>query len=51
MNKSFITDSASILFIALSFVVPEHYHAPILFIGLFALSGAITNQLAIHMLF
>ncbi len=51
MNKSFITDSASMLFIALSFVVPEHYHTPILFIGLFALSGAITNQLAIHMLF
>ena len=51
MNKSLMTDICSVLFIVLSFVVPEHYHTPILFIGLFALSGAITNQLAIHMLF
>ena len=27
------------------------YHNPLLFTGLFALSGAVTNQLAIHMLF
>jgi len=51
MNKSFITDSISILLIALSFIAPEPYHNAILFTGLFALSGAITNQLAIHMLF
>ena len=41
----------SILFIVISFMVPQYYHMPLLFIGLFALSGAITNQLAIHMLF
>lgn len=35
----------------LSFVVPQEYHAPMLFTGLFAFSGAVTNQLAIHMLF
>ena len=51
MSKSFITDSISIFFIGISFFVPEVYHTPVLFIGLFALSGAITNQLAIYMLF
>ena len=51
MSKSFITDTLSILLIGLSFVVPETYYHAVLFTGLFALSGAITNQLAIHMLF
>ncbi len=51
MSKSLITDVLSILLIGLSFIVPEMYHDPLLFTGLFALSGAITNQLAIHMLF
>ncbi len=51
MSKSLITDVLSILLIGLSFVVPETYHNPLFFTGLFALSGAITNQLAIHMLF
>ena len=51
MSKSLITDILSILLIGLSFIVPEMYHDPLLFTGLFALSGAITNQLAIHMLF
>ena len=46
-----MTDILSILLIGLSFVVPQSYHNPLLFTGLFALSGAITNQLAIHMLF
>ena len=51
MNKSFVTDLFSIFLIGISFVVPTQYHNPVLFTGLFALSGAITNQLAIHMLF
>jgi uncharacterized membrane protein YheB (UPF0754 family) len=51
MNKSLMTDLFSILLIAISFIVSEQYHNPLLFTGLFALSGAITNQLAIHMLF
>ena len=51
MSKSFLTDLLSILLIALSFVVSEDYKQAVLFTGLFALSGAITNQLAIHMLF
>jgi uncharacterized membrane protein YheB (UPF0754 family) len=51
MNKSLITDLLSISLIGLSFIVPEAYHTAVLFTGLFALSGAVTNQLAIHMLF
>lgn len=51
MSKSLITDTLSILLIGLSYIVPVQYHDVLLFTGLFALSGAITNQLAIHMLF
>lgn len=50
INKSFITNSIALLFIALSFAL-ERFSQPLLYTGLFALSGAITNQLAIHMLF
>ena len=50
MSKSLITDLLSLLVIGLSFLVPSTYHDLFLFTGLFALSGAITNQLAIHML-
>lgn len=51
MNKSFITDTLSILLIGVSFIIPPQYQNALLFTGLFALSGAVTNQLAIHMLF
>ena len=51
MSKSSITDIVSISLVGISFVVPQQYREPLLFTGLFALSGAITNQLAIHMLF
>ena len=51
MSKSLITDLLSILLIGLSFIVPSPYHDHVLFTGLFAFSGAVTNQLAIHMLF
>ena len=51
MSKSLITDLFSLLLIGVSFLVPSTYHDVMLFTGLFALSGAITNQLAIHMLF
>ncbi len=51
MNKSLITDIFSILLIGMSYLIPAQYHHAVLFTGLFALSGAVTNQLAIHMLF
>lgn len=51
INKSFITNliAAILVFIALFIDVSiAHYF---LYTGLFALSGALTNQLAVHMLF
>jgi len=49
-NKSFITNTLALLFVLCSFIVPFYSNA-LLYTGLFALSGAITNQLAIYMLF
>ena len=51
MNKSLITNLVAILLIILSLIIETQYASILLFSGLFALSGAITNQLAIHMLF
>ena len=51
LSKSTITDMVSMSFIGISISAPEPYATPLLMTGLFALSGAITNQLAIHMLF
>ena len=51
MDKGFLTNLTALVFVGVSFVVPEVYAKYLLFAGLFALSGALTNQLAIHMLF
>lgn len=51
MNKSHWTDLLSILLIGSAYLLPDPYHTPMLMAGLFAFSGAVTNQLAIHMLF
>jgi uncharacterized membrane protein YheB (UPF0754 family) len=51
MNKSFLTNSVALLLIALSLLPLGEFSKPLLYAGLFALSGALTNQLAIHMLF
>ncbi len=50
-NKSFITNLIAIIFIIISYYIELKYSSYFLFTGLFALSGALTNQLAIHMLF
>ena len=50
LNKSLTTNTIALLLIGVSFVFLEIKEA-LLFTGLFALSGALTNQLAIHMLF
>ena len=50
-NKSFITNFISIVFVGLSFIIPQEFSKYFLNIGLFALSGAVTNQLAVYMLF
>ena len=49
-NKSLTTNIAAISIIAVSYLLPK-YNEIIYLIGLFALSGGITNWLAIHMLF
>ncbi|MBN2619196.1 MAG: DUF445 family protein [Spirochaetales bacterium] len=50
MNKSIITNIIAVLFIVLGYISPI-WGDIFLSIGYFALSGAITNWLAIHMLF
>jgi hypothetical protein len=51
ISKSLMTDIVSLLLVISSFFLPREFQKPTLYAGLFALSGAITNQIAIHMLF
>ncbi|MBD3789885.1 MAG: DUF445 family protein [Campylobacterales bacterium] len=51
LSKSTLTNVVSLLLIGSSYIVPQTYHSALLYTGLFALSGALTNQIAIHMLF
>lgn len=51
ISKSLLTNIIAILFIAVAFIVPDWYYKPVLNIGTYAFSGAITNWLAIYMLF
>lgn len=51
MNKAKVTDVISLILAVSGYFLPDPYREPLLFTGLFALSGAVTNQLAIHMLF
>jgi uncharacterized membrane protein YheB (UPF0754 family) len=48
LNKSVLTNSLALLLVIIGFVTE---HTIVKTIGLFALSGAITNWLAVHMLF
>ena len=51
IDKSWMTDIISVGLVVIAFVLPEPYKHWTLLAGLFALSGAVTNQIAIHMLF
>jgi uncharacterized membrane protein YheB (UPF0754 family) len=52
INKSFLTNTAAIMLIVFSFLIPDSVVSKAaLYTGVFAFSGAITNLLAIHMLF
>ncbi|ETW98963.1 DUF445 domain-containing protein [Candidatus Entotheonella palauensis] len=51
LNKSSGTNLISAACVILGLFLPTPLHRPVLMIGLFGLSGAITNWLAIHMLF
>ena len=48
MNKSLITNVVALALMGVGYFLPNHYA---FYAGLFAFSGAITNWLAIHMLF
>jgi uncharacterized membrane protein YheB (UPF0754 family) len=50
MNKSLLTNSIALLLVIIGYFSPIYGQA-ILMTGVFALSGAITNWIAIHMLF
>ena len=50
-SKSLLTNLIAVALIMIAFILPDIWHKPILYAGLFALSGALTNHLAIHMLF
>jgi uncharacterized membrane protein YheB (UPF0754 family) len=51
MNKSTLTNLISILLIPLAYAFNEPYFSYVLSAGMYAFSGAITNWLAIYMLF
>lgn len=51
INKSFNTNLLALLLAGLGYFLPDPYHTPLLYMGLFALSGALTNAIAVHMLF
>jgi len=51
MNKNLLTNLVALTLIVVGVLLPEPWQRPVLFTGLFALAGAITNSLAIHMLF
>lgn len=51
INKSFITNFIALAIALTGYYLPSPYHTPVLYIGLFSLSGALTNAIAVHMLF
>jgi len=51
ISKSTLTDALSVALIGVGLATVEPFAKPILYTGLFAFSGAITNQVAIFMLF
>ena len=50
-NKNVLPNLLAAALVAISFLFPDPYQAVIFSTGLFALSGALTNWLAVHMLF
>jgi len=51
INKHVLPNLVAICIIGVSFLSPEPFKAVLFSVGLFALSGALTNWIAIHMLF
>ncbi len=50
-DKAFFTNLVALILVILSFFVPVEFKKYFYYTGLFAISGAITNQIAIYMLF
>ena len=51
LTKNTLPTIISLLIIAISFILPDTWQQSVLSVGLFAFSGAITNWLAVYMLF
>ena len=51
LNKRFGTNLLALIVAVVGWQLVEPWHNPVFYTGLFALSGALTNWLAIHMLF
>lgn len=51
MNKSLVTNLIAAGLFVTGLLLPSPWREPLLFTGLFALAGALTNWIAIHMLF
>jgi len=51
ISKSLIVNLISLALVIISYFVPQEYSKYLFYSGLFALSGAITNQIAIFMIF
>jgi len=51
ISKEYITNLIALGVVSSSFFAPHSISTPIFYTGLFALSGSLTNQIAIHMLF
>jgi len=51
LSKVFFVNFVSLFLVGVSFYVPHNLKDYLYYAGLFAFSGAVTNQLAIHMLF
>lgn len=51
ISKEYITNLTAIGVVSSSFFIPTTFSTPVFYTGLFALSGSLTNQIAIHMLF
>jgi len=51
LNKSLVTNIVCALVVVIGYLLPEPFRRPVLGMGFFGLSGAVTNWLAVHMLF
>jgi len=51
LSKTFLTNAIAAILIVLSYLFEKSIGSLLLYTGLFALSGSVTNQLAIYMLF